>query len=268
MNKLKRIMASFLVLCLLIMVGCSDSKKESNKTIKITVSAASSMTESLNKLKDMFEKEHPSITITYNFGGTGTLRKQVEQGAPVDLFFLASKKDYQLLEKGGYIQKGNPIFENQLVIIKQEGTGIDSFKSFLNTNEKVAIGTPEAVPAGTYSKQMLKSIGAWDKLVKDNRLVFAKDVHHVLNLVETGAVDIGFVYLSDTLQATNIEIMKEIDSNLHEPIKYYMAMMKEQETNQKAVETFYQYVLLDKGLEVFESYGFQTNKDEEKSEES
>ncbi|BCB02486.1 molybdate ABC transporter substrate-binding protein [Bacillus sp. KH172YL63] len=258
---MKRISISLILFSILFIFGCSPFTKDTDAPVNITVSAASSMTESLNELKDRFEKEHPDISVTYNFGGTGTLRKQVEQGAPVDLFFLASQKDYVLLEEKGFIQKGFPIFENRLVLIKHKEVAIDSFDSFLSSDEKVAIGTPDAVPAGTYSKQMLQAVGAWDMLSGDNRLVFAKDVHHVLNLVETGAVDIGFVYASDTLHADNIDIVEEIDPELHEPITYYMAEIDGRgSSNEDEIETFYEYALSAKGLKLFKSYGFAAEK--------
>jgi molybdate transport system substrate-binding protein len=258
---MKLIMKSFLLLSLIMISGCNE---ESKGTTKITISAASSMTQSLIELKDMFESEYPAISIEYNFGGTGTLRKQIEQGAPVDMFFLASKEDYDLLEDGGYIESGYPIFQNRLVMIKHKGAKIHNFNDFLITKGKVAIGTPEAVPAGTYAKQVLQSKSVWNKLVQENRLVFTKDVNHVLTLVKEGAVDVGFVYFSDVKQSENIHMIEEIDQQLHEPIEYYLATLEESTENEEAVATFYRYVLDEKNRELFKSYGFQTRSEVEK----
>ncbi|WP_158217609.1 molybdate ABC transporter substrate-binding protein [Lottiidibacillus patelloidae] len=244
--------------------GCIEESKSTNSTTKLTISAASSMSQSLIQLKDMFESEYPSINITYNFGGTGTLRKQIEQGAPVDMFFLASKADYDLLYDGGYIESAYPIFQNKLVIIKHIDAKINNFNDYLNTNKKIAIGTPGAVPAGTYAKQVLKSKGVWDKLVEENRLVFTRDVKHVLTLVKQGEVDVGFVYFSDVKQTANINIIEEIDPQLHEPIEYYIAILADFTGNEEAVKTFYRYVLNEKSRALFNSFGFHTKSGVEK----
>ncbi|MCP8615645.1 molybdate ABC transporter substrate-binding protein [Salirhabdus salicampi] len=250
---MKNFINVFLLLSLLFLTGCTNEKPT-----KITVSAASSMTESLMKLKDRFEADHPNITITYNFGGTGSLRKQIEQGAPVDLFFLASKDDYKQLEEGKYIHHGTLIFENQLVIVNNKEVDVNNFADFLHSSDgKVAIGSPEAVPAGTYAKQALQSLEVWDQLV-ENRIVFTKNVSHVLTLVEKGAVDVGIAYYSDATPS-DVNILETIDYRMHEPIEYYLAIIANNIGNEEAVNTFYEYALNDKSLELYKDYGFQTD---------
>ncbi|QGS69412.1 molybdate ABC transporter substrate-binding protein [Oceanobacillus sp. 143] len=84
-----------LLIFILFVTGCgqaSGSSSDVTEEIELTISAAASMTDSLNEITEAFEKENPDIKVTYNFGGSGTLRKQIEQGAPIDLFFSASKR--------------------------------------------------------------------------------------------------------------------------------------------------------------------------------
>lgn len=88
---MKKMTIKLTLLFLLVLAGCANDS-ESEKTAELTVSAAASMTDSLLEVKEAFEKEHPAIKISYNFGGSGALRKQIEQGAPIDLFFLLRKQ--------------------------------------------------------------------------------------------------------------------------------------------------------------------------------
>ncbi|RKQ37245.1 molybdate ABC transporter substrate-binding protein [Oceanobacillus halophilus] len=257
---MKRFRLILLILFLLTSSGCASSSESSN-TIKLTVSAASSMTESLLELKDAFEKENPSIEISYNFGGSGALRKQIEQGAPIDLFFSASSDDYNKLVKHEMVHVGTAIFENKLVLIKSEQAKFNSIGKFLQQDGMMAIGTPESVPAGNYAKEALENLEAWEKL-KD-RVVFTKDVSQVLTLVSQGAVEAGIVYSSDLMHSNNIFLVEEFTRELHSSIEYFAAVIKNREQNDevfKAREKFYQFILEDTAMEIFEHYGFQMEK--------
>ncbi|MBB6454041.1 molybdate transport system substrate-binding protein [Salirhabdus euzebyi] len=255
---MNKYVSAWLLITIIFLSGC----KSESETTNLTVSAASSMAESLQELKKQFEAEHPSIKITYNFGGTGTLRKQVEQGAPVDLFFMASETDYYTLKEKGFIEKGQAILSNRLVFIQDEDKEWNSFEQFLNTNEKLAIGTPEAVPAGTYSMKALQQLGSWDELQKRGRLMYAKDVQHVLTLVEEGAIPAGIVYYTDIQKAHNIKLVEKLDEGLYGSIDYFLAITSTNKATKHAADIFYQYVL--QHLKLFESYQFQMNNELEK----
>jgi molybdate transport system substrate-binding protein len=252
----------FLLFLFFLLIGCSNQKDKTG----LTISAASSMTESLSQLAMDFEKQYPNIDITYNFGGTGTLRKQVEQGAPIDLFFLASEKDYNLLKERELIQEGIPILENRLVMIKHSESEVESINDLIQTNKKIAIGTPEAVPAGSYAKEALQSMKMWEAL--EDRIVFTKDVYHVLKLVEEGAVQTGIVYYTDTLNASNITVVENIDSSFHSPIRYFLAKINKDNKNAEAVEAFSEFANSESSMKLFESYGFKINSKTEQLEGS
>lgn len=250
------------VFIILIVTGCNQSTESSQPRIKLNVSAAASMTESLLALQEIFEAEYPEIEITYNFGGTGTLRKQIEQGAPADLFFSASKKDYEMLETSGKVKAGSIIFKNKLVIITPDSVEFDSLEAFVKSDEKMAIGTPNAVPVGSYSKQVLEKMNVWDEL--QGRLVLTKDVQQVITYVNDGVVSAGIVYVSDLNKANNTHIMGTIDPSYHEPIEYFVASIQTKdsgnEQKMKAVETFYSFVQSETSMKLFESYDFETNR--------
>ncbi|WP_373894874.1 molybdate ABC transporter substrate-binding protein [Virgibacillus sp. CBA3643] len=257
---MKRINIFSLLACLAI-AGCGQASESDNTTTELTISAAASMSGSLTELKKEFEADYPAIELTYNFGGSGTLRKQIEQGAPIDLFFSASKRDYEALEEDGLIENGAAILENKLVVITSDHVTFDSFEEFLQSDKEMAIGTPVAVPAGSYSKAVLQEMDVWENL--QERLVFTKDVQQVLSYVNDGAVDVGMVYLSDLHGEENVNILEEIDPAYHPQIEYFAASI-ESENDQKdeAVQAFYDYVQREESMELFEQYGFQTKPKE------
>ncbi len=231
--------------------------KDKEEKVDITVSAAASMTDSLLELKKNFEKTNPNIQVNYNFGGSGTLRKQIEQGAPIDLFLSASESDYQLLNEKGVITEGKAILQNQLVLIKPENGDIESLSDLEGLDGKIAIGTPDAVPAGTYAKQALETGGLWGKL--HDHIVFTKDVRQVLTFVKEGSVDAGFVYRSDMIQEDKIQLVEEIDSSYHTPIRYYLGIIDHHRDEEKkeAVGSFFSYVTSVQNMELFMKYGFK-----------
>ncbi|GAA0480422.1 molybdate ABC transporter substrate-binding protein [Salinibacillus aidingensis] len=238
------------------MPGCS-ANDEGDKT-EITISAASSMSESLQEVISAFEQENPSIHIHLNSGGTGTLRRQIEQGAPIDLFFSASERDYQKVRQKNLIKEGNQLLTNSLVLIKSEQASVRTINELLRSDGKLAIGTPESVPAGTYAKEVLMQLNKWDRL--RDQLVFTKDVTQVLTLVNKGTADLGIVYNSDADQVENVAAVREFDAALHSPIKYYLAMLKDDNqkegTINKATDTFYQFAQSETAEKIYKKYGF------------
>lgn len=242
----------------LLVTACEDSSNSKDSSIELTISAAASMMNVLTEIKEEFEEENPHIKVTFHFGGTGSLRKQVEQGAPIDVFFSASKKDYDLLVKGEYIELGEELLHNQIVAIQQKDMGASSLKDFAKTDQKLVIGMPESVPAGFYAKEVLQNMDLWDEF--QGRTVFAKDVSHILQLVKDKAVAVGMVYGSDLQGVDELDLLEEIDASLHTPISYYVAVIENgngrTSENQAAARQFYHYVQNKTSKKLFEQYGF------------
>lgn len=248
-----------IILLGIVISGCANT--ESNRDIELTVSAASSLTDSLMEIKDAFEKENPHVQITYNFGGTGTLRRQIEEGAPVDLFFSASEKDYESLVDDGFVKEGAAILSNRLVVIKSKSGDVQSLASFNNhQGGAIAIGTPETVPAGAYAKQALKKMGYWKGL--EEQIVLTKDVHQVLTLVSEEAAEIGIVYSSDLHRSDEVVLLENIDRAVHSPITYYIANIEDQHIGidkMNAKQNFFEFAQGEKAKEIFEKNGFEWN---------
>lgn len=167
------------MLFILICFGCQNK----DKNVQITVSAAASLQDALTEVKEAFEQDYENITVNYNFGGSGTLKHQISQGAPVDLFFSAGENPIDELAEGNLLVQESilNIVGNSLVVIvpSRQKDKVKSLKDLEKENfTHIAIGNPETVPAGQYAKEALEKARVWEEL--QNQLVLGKDVRQVL----------------------------------------------------------------------------------------
>ncbi|MEH7334808.1 molybdate ABC transporter substrate-binding protein [Neobacillus drentensis] len=259
-----------MMLLLLALSGCStkeQSKKPeeqkqaaSEKKVELTISAAASLQNALTDIKADFEKKHPNVTINYNLGASGALQQQISQGAPVDLFFSAAEDKFQKLIQDGLIEKknGTDLVGNELVLVVPKGSnkGINTFED-LTKSDKVALGTPESVPAGQYGKQTLDKLNVWKSI--EGKIVYGKDVRQVLTYVESNNVDAGLVYKTDALTSQKVEIVATAKDDTHDPIIYPVGVIKNS-THQKEAQLFYDYLQNDQSMKTLEKYGFKKLK--------
>lgn len=242
------------------LMGCSDSKEPAAKTepVELTISAAKSLSDAAAELKDMYQDKHSNVTITYNFGASGTLQKQIEEGAPADLFISAGVKQMDALEEKDMIDKDSrgDLLGNELVLVAKEGIELKGFDGLADKSiEKMSIGVPETVPAGKYAKEALTSLDLWNKV--ESKIVYAKDVRQVLTYVETGNVDAGLVYRSDVVGAgEKAKIVAAAPKDSHKPIIYPMAILKDSTQKAETVK-FTEFLKSSEAAKVFEKYGFQ-----------
>lgn len=227
------------------------------KSIELTVSAAASLKDVMEEIKAAYEKENSSITITFNFGSSGSLQKQIEQGAAVDVFVSAATKNMDLLAEKSLIVKETrkDFLENKIVLVVPSGTSeISDFKDLLNDNvEKIGIGEPKSVPAGQYSEELLRNLDIIDSL--KSKFVYAKDVREVLLWVETDNADAGFVYETDAKTSDKVRIVAKAPEGMYTPILYPAAVIKESK-NIKEAEEFVKYLYSEKAKPIFEKCGF------------
>lgn len=205
--------------------GMVEETEEEEKTT-LFISAAASLTDVLLAIKEQFEELYP-INIIYNFGGSGTLAIQIERGAPVDLFISANTMEVDALIDHGLLDKHSKtnIATNKITIIKPKKSKLDvNSLEDLSDEEisQIAIGNPETVPAGYYTQQALQRLNRW-KPLKD-KFIYSQDVRQVLTYVETGNVEIGFVYVTDALQSKKVETIDFIDTKWHDAITYPAAI--------------------------------------------
>ncbi|MBE5663412.1 molybdate ABC transporter substrate-binding protein [Staphylococcus sp. SS60] len=257
--KMKHIVAIIMALCL-VLAGCSnsndskDSKKDAadnGKKQEIQIAAAASLTDVTKKLELEFKKEHKNADIKFNYGGSGALRKQIESGAPVDVFMSANTKDVDALKDKNKAHDTYKYAKNTLVLIGDKNSNYKSVKD-LKDNDKLALGEVKTVPAGKYAKQYLDN----NNLFKDveNKIVYAKDVKQVLNYVEKGNAKQGFVYKTDLYkQNKKIDTVKEIqDIQLKKPITYEAGAT----SDNKLAKEWMEFLKSDKAKEILKEYHF------------
>lgn len=245
-----------LAMSVLVLAGCGS--EETAEKPEVTILAAASLTDSLDEIITEYEKD-ADCTITPSYAGSGDLVQQIEGGAPCDIFISASKANMDQLEEGGYIdtETRQDMLTNTLTLIataeKKDAVTMDSLTS--DEVGTIAVGEPETVPAGKYASQVFDNMKIADHLT--DKIVYAKDVRAVLNYVETGDADCGFVYKTDALllDEENGVIVEDVDSSLHDPIVYPAAIMKEAPQAESAAD-FYEFLQTDFAKEVFEKYGF------------
>jgi molybdate transport system substrate-binding protein len=197
---------------------------------EMTFSVAISMKEAIETLGRQFMQSRPGVTLRYNFGSSGELSKQIEAGAPVDLFISAAQRQMDELQQKGLIDAATRrVFaRNVLVVIKPAGSALDISKPADLAGPKVqriAIGNPRTVPVGQYTEESLKSVGLWDQL--QPRLVLAENVRQTLDYVARGEVEAGFVYATDTAVRSSqiVEAFRPAEDT-YRPVTYPAAVVK------------------------------------------
>ncbi len=250
---------SLFIILLVTLAGCgsANQQKERNKT-ELLISAATSLKDSLEEVQLLFEAKNPHIKLTFNFASSGTLQQQIEQGAPSDLFLSAGQSQMQALTEKGLIHSSEQktLLLNELVaIIPFDSKNFITDMIGLESEEIrfIALGDPETVPAGQYTKEALISEHVWDNLRE--KFVYTKDVRQVLSYVEQGNADLGFVYQTDSLRSKKVKVVFTVNSLLHKPIEYPIAMMSSTK-HKKESRLFYHYIQEKEARLVFKKYGF------------
>ena len=245
------------VLLLLGICGAEAQQPPAPQPSSVTVSAAISLKDALDQLGREFERDHLGAKITFNYGASGTLQHQIEQGAPVDVFFAAAQKQMDALQSAGLIvtETRHDIVANDLVLIAPSASDdIHTFQDLAKSSVKtVALGEPETVPAGMYAQQTLEKLNLWDAVKK--KAVYAKDVRQVLTFVATGNADAGLVYRTDAQTSPKIRTIFTAPPSSHDPIVYPAAVLKNSK-DQAAARAFLQFLETPHALEIFKTYGF------------
>ena len=245
---------------LLLVIGLptvTTSPVVAQSNTSLLISAAASLKEVLVEIQPLYQQSQPNVNISYNFGSSGTLQQQIEQGAPTDIFISAAKKQVDTLEQKGLLVTGsrNIIAKNRLVlIVPKNAVGINSFYSLKDAKvKKIAIGEPRSVPAGQYAQQVLEKLKIWTEV--KSKLVFANNVRQVLASVESGNADTGLVYATDAKISNRVKVVVTADEKYHSPIIYPLAVVKRSK-NVNAAKEFSQFLSSNQAKAVFKKYGF------------
>lgn len=250
------------LLLILSLIGCGTANTQVAPK-ELMISAAASLTDSLTEIQKDYTQKNPNIKLTFNFAGSGTLQKQIEQGAPTDLFISAGKTQMDVLEQQNLLLKESRVdlLGNELVmIVGKDNNTIASVQDLTKSEVKqIGVCAPESAPAGKYAQESLTNLNLWDTLQSQAKVVLAKDVTQVLNYVETGNVDTGFLYQSDAQGSTKVKVAAVLPASSHSPIVYPAAVLAATKNKQEA-EDFLKYLQSSEIQQIFAKYGFQMLK--------
>ena len=237
------------------MLGSAEARAH-----EITLSVAVSLKEAVEELGRGFMAAHPGVTLRYNFGASGDLQKQIEAGAPIDVFLSAAQRQMDELEKQGLIVSASrrPFARNGLTVIKPTDSRIDIVKpvDLLDARVvRIVVGNPKTVPAGQYAEESLRTLGLWERL--QPKLVFSENGRQALDYVARGEVDAGLVYTTDA--ATRTQRVKEafrLPDDSYRPIVYPGAVVAASK-QQTLGQAFLDQLGGPQGRTVLGRFGFQ-----------
>ena len=227
-------------------------------TLELTVSAAISLKDVLNEAAQLYRSEKPDTVIRFNLGASGSLQRQIEEGAPVDIFVSASEDHMNSLASMGLLLAGTrrDLVRNTVVLIAPKGKdGISSFQDLARPEVKhISIGEPQTVPAGKYAQEVLTHFQLYQQLKP--KFVLAKDVRQVLTYVITGNVDAGIVYVTDAKTSSEVSVVARAPEDSHSPVIYPVAVLKSSKEPDQA-KRFLDFLAGVEAQGVFEKYGFR-----------
>lgn len=227
----------------------------------LTVFAAASLTDSLKEIAAAYEKQRGD-KITLNFGASSLLARQIEEGAPVDVFFSADEAKMNGLEKKGLILKETrqSRLANTLVIViaADSNLSLPSAEELASAKVKrLALADPKAVPAGIYSRDHLEKRKLWAAI--EPKVVPVENVRAALAAVESGNVEAGMVYKTDAAISKRVKVTCEIPASEGPDISYPVAVTKESR-NAEAADKFVRHLASPDADRVFQKYGFRLRK--------
>jgi len=248
-----------LVKALAVAVAMSIFAARGASAQEVTLSVAISLKEVTEDLGRTFMASHPGVTLRYNFGASGDLQKQIEAGAPVDVFLSAAQRQMDELEKQKLITASTrrAIARNALLAVKPVDSTLDISKAsdLLEAGvTHIAIGNPKTVPAGQYAEESLRALGLWDRV--QPKLVFAENVRQVLDYVARGEVEVGFVYATDA--AARVQGVKEAfraPEDSYRPVVYPGAVVATSKQPALA-QAFLDLLASPQGRAVLSRFGF------------
>ncbi len=244
-----------------------DTEAETEE-VALNVFAAASMTETLEKIQEMYEEEAPNVALVFNFDSSGTLKTQIQEGAECDMFISAAQKQMDQMDIGAdpsvneekldFVLRGSRIdlLENKVVLSVPEGNpaGIESFEDLGTDKLKLLALGNEDVPVGQYSTEILTNLGLLEDLETEGKITYGSNVKEVTTQVSEAAADAGIIYATDAYSA-GLSSVAEAGSDLCRPAIYPAAVLNISEHLEEA-QAFLDYLQTDECMAVFEEVGF------------
>jgi molybdate transport system substrate-binding protein len=235
-----------------LLISCSGKKKQDEKPV-LYVFAAASLSDVITEIADSFEVAK-NVDIKLNMAASGTLARQIEQGAEADVYLSANQSwmDY-LVEKN--MSQASAIFaSNELVLISSPGNNMeiqDVVSLLKETDKKIATGDPGYVPAGKYAQQVFD----YYQLDLTSKLLQTNDVRSALMMVEMGEAGYGVVYKTDAIQSGKVHVIYTFPEQSHQPVSYFQVLVSQK----PLAKEFYDYLYSPKAKTILGKYQFKTN---------
>jgi molybdate transport system substrate-binding protein len=223
----------------------------------LRVWAAASLTDALREVGAAYENAQGQ-RIAFNFAGSSVLARQIEAGAPADLFFSADEAKMDRLEAKGLIVRNSRCsrWSNQLVLVvnQEEHPALETPRDLVRQEvRRIALAEPETVPAGVYAKAYLEKLNLWSAIQR--KVVPTQNVRAALAAVEAGNVDAAFVYKTDVAIATRVKVVYQVPLDEGPTISYPVSVLK-QSKQPEAARRFLDYLKSSEASEIFVKYGF------------
>lgn len=237
----------------------STKSKFSDRNSELVISAAASMQKVLEEIRTLYNQQYPEAKVVFNFGSSGSLQRQIEQGAPVDIFISAASQQMNSLSNKQLIiaKTRQNLVKNQMVlVVPKNSQAIDSFADLTHHSVgQIALGEPKSVPAGQYAQEILNSLNIVD--VVNSKAVYGKDVRQVFNYVATGNTDAGIVYRTDALNTERVKTIDVAPETTYSSIVYPVAIVRESQ-NIQAARQLLQFLFSAEAQAVFQRHGFMS----------
>lgn len=275
--KAKKLLSLLLALAMIFaLAACSSNNEpkaseEQEAREEVVVFAAASMTETLNQIKETYEKDH-NVTLTFNFDSSGTLKTQIQEGADCDLFISAGQKQMNQLditadkevntEGLDFVASDSRVnlLENKVVLVVPEGNpksieGFDDLAAKLaDGSVLMAMGNSD-VPVGQYTQKILAYYKLDETaLANAGTITYGTNVKEVTTQVSEGSVDCGIVYCTDAFSA-GLTVVDSATKDMCGQVIYPAAVMKNAK-HADAAKAFLEYLQSDAAMKVFENVGF------------
>ena len=220
------------------------------------VFAAASLNDAMVEIGRAFETQSDT-RVAFSYGGSQELARQIDSGAPADLFIPAGEFPIEFLADKGLIEgdRVNLLSNRLVVVMRSDGPQIESVEQ-LNTDtvERVALADPDLAPAGRYAREALIGLGLWDDL--RGKLVIGADVRVTLAYVESGNVDVALVYQTDAKVAKNVIVLDLVPRDSYPPIVYPAVILRESNRKTQAAE-FMEFLRSEAAAAIFVRHGFE-----------
>jgi molybdate transport system substrate-binding protein len=247
-----------MVLAIILLMGNYGSECGASETL--TVFAAASTTNAVTEIGDIFAERNRERFVP-SFASSSTLAKQIDNGAPADVYISANIKWMKYLEERKMIEKGTRIdlLSNRIVLIVPADSSVDRIEIApgfdllkIIADGRLSMGDPDHVPAGIYGKQALERLGVWATIEK--RVARSRDVRAALALVERGEAPVGLVYATDAAISKKVKVVGVFPESSHPSIVYPVAVIAGKRT--PATDRFMELLRSPDAAAVFEKFGF------------